>query len=95
MDETTRGIIESQIDTMLNNQIIPEIAWIQNEMPVSSLKDFAIGYVMGAIKAAAISFAAMRAKPTDTLAEAENAIMKIIRRRLPEIVERVNKELDV
>jgi hypothetical protein len=95
LDDTLRGMIEKNIDDMMADlQVTKDVEWIHSEMPVLSLKDFLIGYMVGALKAISVIYSTRIKKPGDSFAETEKEIMKIIKRRLPEIVEKANRELD-
>ena len=97
MDEKTRGYIESRLDRFANLEMVTAIKWVQGELPISSLRDLAIGYFIGGAEAIAYILATMGTRRTkdDVSDEDSDAIITMIKRRLPEIVEKVNRELNV
>lgn len=95
LDEQTRALIESQIDGSMKEPIRPEIEWASKELSISSLRDFALGYLIGVTGVLAMSIAAARSKPEDKFEDTNKAIQEIVKRRLPEIVEKINRELSV
>ena len=98
LDDETRGFIESLMDEMFTDEIVEDVKWVQEDIPISSLAEVALGYVIGYLRALAHYTIALRTKHLgkdkrrDERVEKE--IWKIIKRRLPEIGERINKELN-
>jgi signal recognition particle GTPase len=95
LDEKTRGFLEKAIDDIMTEEYIPSISWVQDEMPIKSLGEVAIGYVIGGIEAAATLITQMskRNRSEKEVKEDEEEIRALLKRRLPEIVEKVNTEL--
>lgn len=93
MDEKTRRLIESQIDECMKEPIRPEVEWALKELSVSSSKDYALGYLVGVIGSLAMSIAAAHSKPEDKFEDASKMIQAIVKRRLPEIIEKIEREL--
>ena len=101
----TRGSIESLLDHALKEEeeILPEVEWVRQEIPLSSFRDFTVGYILGTLKVLAEippslpsivklrSFSWTAHKERDQKIDA--LINKILRRRLPEIVEKIEREL--
>ena len=101
----TRGLIESLLDEALREEaeILPAIEWVREEIPIPSVRDFALGYTVGALKTLGEAIHAL--PPTidlkdfswRTRTEKERKfdaiINTILRRRLPEILEKINREL--
>lgn len=95
MDEQTIRLIESRIDDCMKEPIRPEVEWALKELSVSSSKDYALGYLVGVIGSLAMSIAAAYSKPEDKFEDASKMIQAIVKQRLPEIVKKVNRELDL
>lgn len=93
MDEKTRGFIESVMDELIQEApITPSIKWVRQEMPVSSLKDLMLGYAIGSLETLAIVSIRMRMR--NVLSEEDGrTIIEMLKRRLPEIVGKIEREL--
>ena len=91
MDEKTRGFIEKGIDHIIQEEVFRYVEWIRHEIPISKLGEVMIGYLVGTIEAFAEACLVM-AKIEVTEKEDEE-IRTIIKRRLPEIVEKIEREL--
>lgn len=91
MDERFRGYIESEIDRMVQEEIVEDVEWVQEEIPVSSLRDLALGYMIGLLRGVVVMVAAARTEVEYN--EAEKTARAIIKRRLPEIIEKIEREL--
>lgn len=95
MDDATRGFIENSVDNLLNREILQRIEWIQRETPISSLRDVALGYIVLSIEALAEG-AVMMNHPEYRISEKDKEdIRSIIKRRLPDIFEKIERELNV
>lgn len=91
MDDETRGYVESGIDNLLNVEIIESTRWLADEIPHRNLKDLAVGYVVGALFLKGQAMVLIhQGNITD---EDTSQIVAIIKRRFPEIVEKINREL--
>ena len=93
MDNRSRGGIEKAIDGLMGTKITYDIGWIEKEFPVKSMKDVALGYAVGAIMAMAVEEIAIRENRSST-DEDFNEVKTIIRRRLPELLDKINRELN-
>ena len=97
MDKVTRGYLEKVLDDYLNEiEIISELDWIRQEVPISSLKDVALGFTLGSLEMLSESVCILK-KPKTTPKDDEKdekEILEMIKRRIPEIVRKINKELD-
>jgi len=93
LDSRIRGALEQAIDNLLEKDIIVNVQWIGEEIAVKSISDVAIGYVDGIIAAVAASvFTALKdRRPTD---EDAKEVRSIVRRRLPEIIRKIHRELN-
>ena len=89
MDEKVRGIIEREFDNLLKSNILDSIKWFTQEVPHSSVRDIALGYAMGSMESygRTLHELIMR-EPIET-----DELESIIRRRLTEIREKINREL--
>lgn len=54
MDERARGFIEKMIDDMVEKgDLVGVLGWIEEETPISSFRDLALGYMIGGVMAIA------------------------------------------
>lgn len=92
MDKTMRGYIESAIDELIEEtQIIPSIDWVQQEIPISSFRDVVTGYAIGTLETMAVACIRIR---TGKLSEEEKTTIRgMLKRRLPEIMQKIEREL--
>jgi len=88
-----RGIIESKLDFLLKGDIVEDVEWFQQEMPISSLGDLALGYVFGMLSAYSIGILGFLTNKSVSKKDAEE-IETMVKRRLPEIMEKINRELN-
>lgn len=92
MDKTFRGYIESEIDRMVREEIVKDVKWVQEEIPISSLRDLALGYMIGLLRGVVVLSGA---RATDKeYKELDKTAHAIIKRRLPEIIEKIERELN-
>ena len=94
MNEATRGYIESVIDEIMEHELLSSVDWVADEIPISSLRDLLLGYAIGSLDAALIGIVSQRTRSKVSDEDME-AIMTILKRRLPEIIEKINIELNV
>jgi hypothetical protein len=89
LDEKVRSIIEREFDNLMKSNIVPSIRWFTQEVPHSSVRDIALGYVMGSIESygRTVHELVMR-EPIE-----RDELESIIRRRLAETREKINREL--
>jgi hypothetical protein len=90
--EEWRDYIESEIDRMLQEQIVGDVEWVQKEAVVSSLRDLALGYMIGLLRGLILGIGA--ARTTEDYEEVERKAQVIIKRRIPDIIKRIEEELD-
>ena len=88
-----RGIIESKLDFILKGNIVEDVEWFQQEMPISSLGDLALGCVFGALNAYSIGILSFMTNKSVSKKDAKE-IETMVKRRLPEISEKISKELN-
>jgi hypothetical protein len=93
VDSRIRGALEQAIDNLMEKDIVANVTWIGEEIPIKSINDLALGYVDGVIAAVAASvFTALEDRhPSD---EDASEVRAIIRRRLPEIMRKIHRELN-
>ena len=94
LDEQIRGSIEHRIEDELESSIINEDnKWVFDTIPISSKKDFLLGFTIGKLMYLAWTiFVDKNYDPTDTdLKE----VREIISRRLQEIAGRIIIELNI
>lgn len=93
MLDSTRGAIENALDQIFAEEIVPYVQWVDGEVPIKSLRDVALGYVIGTAAGIAFGFIAIaeqRSITDDDRRDTET----IIRRRLPEVLKRLETELN-
>jgi len=90
--DSTRGAIESALDKVFAEEIISYVQWVKREIPIKSLRDVALGYVIGTTRGLAVAFIVM-AEQRPITDEDKTDIETIIRRRLPEITKKIEIEL--
>ena len=93
-----RGFLESILDDALQEKeeegFVAGIEWVQQEIPISSLRELVLGYVIGALEAICYAVATVRKRLSKKEEkEAEETIRTMIKRRLPEIMEIIESEL--
>jgi len=92
LDEETRGYIESRLDQYLQTETVVDVEWVQNEIPISSLRDLALGHVIALMIAFAINSLMFRTQEKPSKEDLE-AIRMMVKRRLPELAENIEREL--
>ena len=91
MDKKTRGYLESVMDEIIQEEVFPSVEWVQQEMPISSVRDLTLGYVIGLLETLAI--VSVRIRTRAVLSKEDNRIIKtMLKRRLPEIIEKIERE---
>ena len=96
MDDVAREFVERNLDRILQQEVVPLFAWIGHETTISSLRDMGIGFVVGVMQSLAeVSCLVGRKKEFTEREETEEdkEIRALIKRRLPEIVEKIDLEL--
>lgn len=95
LDKKTRGFIESSLNEIFSDEkIVGDVEWVQEEMPISSLRDLALGYAIGVSKALGMTIAQVKPHASEKeLKEAEEIVDGIIKRRLPEFIKKIEREL--
>ena len=96
MDDKMRGVLEKIIDESLEEGILQHIKWLQDAIPISSLMDVAVGYAIGNIATLANVVCQLLTSGKYTPAKEEGDSVEtreILKRRLPEILERINREI--
>lgn len=92
MDEAIRGYIEKTMDEAFKENLVESTRWIEREIPISSLRDLTLGYVVGYAEAIAKAMITIGAK--NLLSEEDkDAIIGMLRRRFPEILQKIEREL--
>ena len=88
-----RGYIEETIDEIIEKEaIFTNIEWIRQEIPVASFRDLALGYIIGGIVSTAVLMISIgERRPISD--EEKHEIRAMLKGRLSEILERINKEL--
>ena len=98
MDKRTRGFMEKELDEAMKINLTDTIRWIFDVLPISSPEEFVLGYYLGyltrwAYDAIRIRKINMRRKVTDVTVKDAIEIRDMLRRRLQDIMEKINREL--
>jgi len=94
LDEKIRGFVEKAWDDALATDInlTPTVKWIQDAFPVKSSKDLILGYAVGVLEREAHDIIIIL---KGTIAEEDDAaIEQMLTRRLPEISEKIQREMN-
>ncbi len=99
LKEEVRGFLEQIFDDFLVDLdvAIEDISWIEEQMPLTSKRDLVVGFSVGSM--GALAFTLTEVSKRKKLSEAEEKeeeaeIWMMIKRRLPEILESVERELN-
>jgi hypothetical protein len=92
LDKETRGYIEGVLDGFLQTKMVTDIEWIQNEIPISSLRDLAVGHAVTLMTAFAINIIMLKTREKPSKDDQE-AIRIMVKRRLPELVGNIERDL--
>lgn len=91
MNKETRGNIEKLFGTIPPN-VVSGIRWVESEIPISSMRDLTLGYVIGSLKSLATASVTF-SEGKICSEEDDNEINSILRRRLPEFVSIIERDL--
>lgn len=98
MEERMRGAIEKDLDEILRDEnLVTKIGWVENEIPLKSKRDLVLGYLIGTLETYSLALSAIIESKSSKKADdryIEEEIQKIIRRRLPEIIEHIDTRLN-
>jgi len=94
LDNEIRGLIEQRIDITLKCDLLKEISWFKDELPLKSQLDLALGYCIGYVYRASRTVV-QSSKDNEITQEETSEIKAIIKRRLPEFRAKIKRELDV
>ena len=75
--------------------ITSTVNWVKEEMPIKSMREVAIGFMIGAIKLSVLAICSVDGTERKDSQELEETIKGIMKRRLPEIVKKIDSELGV
>ena len=88
-----RGIIEKSIDYVMKHDIVPDVEFARDVIPLTSFEDVVFGYSLGVLKQQ-IYFMLMLASGLRVIPIGEKReIDKILERRVPDIRQKVMREL--
>ena len=98
LDEATRGFIEKALDEYEDKVFLEDFSWIAELLPISSLKDYILGYIIGRMLSMAFSvyFASTKILlifPKKITDEDRIAIGLIVGRRALEVYDRIEQML--
>lgn len=79
------------MDELLEQEIISDVEWISQEIPNSSLKELAVGYMVGMLRSAGITVGAT--STVGTYDEYDKMVWSMVKRKLPQIIKRVSEGL--
>ena len=95
LDERTRGAIEKSIDYVLQHNIVPDVEFSRNVIPLTSFEDVVFGYALGVLKQQIYSMLMLSTGLRGALPEEDKReVDGILIRRIPEIREKLTKELN-
>jgi hypothetical protein len=101
MKESKRGFLKKSIDEMLadknfQQEVMDVIVLFEKELPIHSVKDLTIGFVIGVLYSFSASILGIKEgiKPKAETKEAEEETLAMIKRRLPEIMESFEDQLN-
>lgn len=99
MKESTRGYIEKSIDEMIGDEkfmkeLMNDVTFFKEDVPITSLKDLALGYTFGIFLSFSASILQIREGNQGKVKADETEVLAMIRRRLPEILEAIECELN-
>ena len=93
LDDITRGLIEKSLDNMLASSYDEAIDLLQSEIQISSVKDLYIGLLYGTLLSTATAvFGIMNTGYSKE--EAQNMVLEVVKRRLVEIQQKANLDLN-
>ena len=90
--EELRGFIESEIDKIIQEKIIEDVEWVQKETSISSLKDLALGHMIGTLRGSILGIGASRT--TEDYVEIQKKARAILKGKLPDIIQKIEEELE-
>lgn len=94
MDKKTRGYIELAInDVVLKGDLVAVLKWVTRDTSVSSFRDLTLGYMIGGAMSIAYTYIVLSKKRAITEKD-KIEVRKLIRKRLPDFLERVKKEMN-
>jgi hypothetical protein len=95
LDARTRGYIESMIDDITERGNVRDILeWVEQEVPLSSFRDLALGYLIGGVTTGASIMLSVGKLGIAISDEDKYEIRAIIKRRLPEFIQKITNELN-
>lgn len=99
MKESTRGYIEMSIDEMIEDEkfikdLMDDVAFFKEDIPITSLKDLALGYTFGVFLSFSAAILQIREGSSGKVKADEKETRTMIRRRLPEILKALECELN-
>jgi len=94
LDQETRGFLESLLDEVLisEEESVEDTKKIFGEIIVSSVRDLNVGYLAGVGAATCILVMRMRGERVER--KDEDVVHAMIKRRVPEIIAKVENELN-
>jgi hypothetical protein len=93
LDDETRGFIEKVIDGALETDLLGAVDWIRKEIPISSVKDLTFGFHVGLMYGNGIGFISL-ASHGHTQPEDLDYLEAMIKRRFPELLEKIKQQMD-
>lgn len=94
MDKKTRSYIELAInDVVLKGDLVGVLKWVQRETSVSSFSDLTLGYMIGGAMSIAYTYIVLSEKRAITEKD-KIEVRELIRERLPDFLERVEREMN-
>jgi hypothetical protein len=90
----TKEYVEQFLDKMLKEDIVSRVAWVMNAVPLSDLRDVAVGYVIGITFGYLERYGLINEILDGSKLDSEDYrnTMAVFKKTLPKIVEKVEKE---
>lgn len=82
MESVFRGQLEKELDRVLKTEVIDTIVKISENLPLRSVEDFCLGYIVGDIIAGTFAEARTRYGRDTTAEEMDEALNMLYRRAL-------------
>jgi hypothetical protein len=94
LDDATRGYVESQVDRYLaGRDWFGDISWIRNDIPLESFGELLLGYLLGSLDVMTRVIIGIKSQGFSISNEDSMEIKRMLKRRVPEIRERIAREI--
>lgn len=92
--EDVKGFVEKLFDNMLKGDIVTRLGWVTQVVPLSDLRDVAIGYVIGVTLERLKNYGLISEilDGSKLISEDYDNTMAVFKEKLPQIIEKIEKE---